>query len=104
MSGGYLSALAGAAVTIYPEFVDPDFELSASLQLRQQIFASESRRPGIESSALLFEASATYYLLNPSEDDGWRAGIGITYTRGDDPLNGRSNVNRIVLAFRLGRY
>jgi hypothetical protein len=104
VTGGYLSALAGVAVSVVPRFDHRDFELSGSIQLRQRIFASASRRPLIESSALLFQASATYYLLTPTESSDWRAGIGITYTRGDDPLTGRSNVNRIVLALRVGRY
>lgn len=104
VTGGYLSGRAGVAVSIVPRFDDRDFELTGSVQLRQRIFASDSRRPLIESSAFLFQASATYYLVTPTEDDGWRAGVGITYTRGDDPLTGRSNVNRIVLALRIGRY
>jgi hypothetical protein len=104
LRGGYLSALAGLAVSIVPRFDDRDFEIAASVQLRQRLFASDSRRPDIENSALLFEASATYYLITPEDENDWRAGIGITYTRGDDPLTGRSNVNRIVLAFRLGQF
>jgi len=102
--GGYVSAKAGLAMAIAPSFDAPRWELEASAQLRQKLYASDSRRPLIERSAVLLEASGTYYLVKPGSADGWRAGVGVTYTRGDDPLTGASNVNKIVLALRIGRY
>jgi len=102
--GGYVSAKAGVAMSVFPDFDAPRWELKASAKLRQRLFASDSRRPAIKESAVLVEASATYYVLKPKTEDGWRAGVGITYTRGDDPLTGVSNVNKIVLALRIGRY
>jgi hypothetical protein len=103
-TGGYLSAKAALGVLLVPTFLHPQFELRSSVQLRQRIFASDSRRSGIRNSAVLFEGSATYFFVPDTDDSDWRAGIGITYTRGDDPLNGRSNENRIVIALRIGRY
>ena len=104
LRGGYVSAKAGVAMSVFPDFASPRWEREASAQLRQRLFASDSRRPLIEGSAVLFEASGTSYVVKPREDDDWRAGVGVTYTRGDDPLTGISNVNKILLAFRLGRY
>jgi hypothetical protein len=104
IQGGYVSAKAGIAMSVFPDFDAPRWDIKASAKLRQRLFASDSRRPLIKESALLFEASATYYLLKPRTDNGWRAGVGVTYTRGDDPLTGVSNVNKFVLALRIGRY
>jgi len=102
--GGYLSAVAGVAVSLFPDFDRPRWEVSVSTQLRQRITASDSRRPSIEKSAIMLEAAATYFVLVPRKKDGWRAGVGIVYSRGDDPLTGQTNVNRIVLALRIGAY
>lgn len=104
MKGGYLSGLAGIGVSIFPSFDAPRWELSASTQLRQRITASDSRRASIKSSAVLFEAAATFYVVRPEKDGDWRAGVGLVYTRGDDPLTGQDGVNKIVLSLRIGRY
>lgn len=104
MKGGYLSATAGAALSVVPQFASPDWEIEVSGRLRQRLAVSDSRAESIEKSAFLFSASATYYVVKPADDDGWRAGIGITYTRGSDPLRGVDDINRIVLALRIGRY
>jgi hypothetical protein len=104
LKGGYLSAEAGIGLAIYPRFDSPRWEITASGRLRQKLQASRSRSQSIHGSAFLFEASATYYVVKPHHKDDWRAGVGITYTRGDDPLRGVSDVNRIVLALRIGRY
>lgn len=104
LSGGYLLAVAGIGLAIYPNFDSPRWEITASGRLRQKLQASRSRSPSIDGSAFLFEASATYYVVKPRLKDAWRAGVGIAYTRGDDPLRGVADVNRIVLALRIGRY
>lgn len=99
LRGGYLSGTGGLALSIFDSFDEPRWELSGSLQLRQRLYASESRRAGIERSAILFEGSLTHYIVS---DADWSAGVGVTYTRGDDPLTGVSNVDRFVISFRIG--
>jgi hypothetical protein len=98
LSGGYLSAVAGIAASLFPTAA---LEFSGSVQLRQRLYASDTRRPNIERSAWLFEASATYYFAR-ALTEGVDAGVGVTYTRGDDPLTGVDNVNRFVISLRLG--
>jgi hypothetical protein len=104
--GGYLSGVVGAALVITPEFVDPNWELKTSFQVRQRLAASDSRRPSIDATAERFEASATYFFLRPSDGvlGGWRAGIGVTYVHGGDPLTGAPKGDKIVIAFKLGEY
>jgi hypothetical protein len=104
MKGGYLSGLAGVAVSLFPSFDRPRWELSASTQLRQAITVSDSRQNSIKNSAFLIEGAFTYYVIKPQRKDDWRVGIGIAYSRGDDPLTGLKDVNRIVLALRIGHY
>ena len=103
--GSYLSALGGLAVTLSDSFANRGWEIQGSVQLRQRLHASDSRRPSIEGSAERFELSGTYYFIRPriGESD-FRAGIGVTYSDGGDPLSGAPDVDRIVLALRLGRY
>jgi hypothetical protein len=104
--GGYLSVLGGLAATVTPSFINPGWELQASYRVRQQLAASDTRRPLIERTAERLEVSGTYYFLRPSATTGsdWRAGVSLTYSNGGDPLTGAPDVERIVLAFRLGRY
>lgn len=102
--GGYLSALAGIKFKLMPGFISPSWELAASAQLRQALSRSTLRRDEIEESAELFKLSATYFFITPSETSKWRAGLGLTYTKGGDPLTGKPDVSTIVVAFRLGQY
>jgi hypothetical protein len=104
--GGYFSALGGLAAVFAPSFVNPSWEVKGSAQLRQKISASNSRSPSIESSAEKFKASATYYFIRPATTvkGGWRAGFGVEYTKGGDPLTGKPDDEKIVLAFRLGQF
>jgi hypothetical protein len=103
--GGYLSALGGLAVTVSDSFINQGWEIQASAQLRQRLLVSDSRRPSIERSAERFEISGTYYFIRPKiGETDFRAGIGITYTHGGDPLTGAPKGDKIVVALRLGRY
>lgn len=102
--GSYLSAMGGLKLWLWPASESPNWAITASGNLRQRLLVSSSREASIKDSAFLFEASATYYVVKPTDDSLWRAGVGVTYTRGSDPLNGVSDVNRIVLALRIGRY
>ncbi|HEY5723347.1 MAG TPA: hypothetical protein VIT45_13595 [Allosphingosinicella sp.] len=103
--GGYLSALGGLAVNLSDSFINRGWEIQASAQLRQRLLASDSRRPSIERSAERFEISGTYYFIRPKiGESDFRAGIGVTYTHGEDPLTGAPKGDKIVVALRLGRY
>ncbi len=104
--GGYLSAVGGIGIVLTPSFVNPGWELKATAQVRKKVQASTSRSPNIENFAEKFEASATYYFIRPSQPGkkDWRAGIGMTFSAGGDPLTGKADEKKFVIAFRLGKY
>lgn len=106
MKGGYLSATGGAAIVITPGFINPGWELKASSQFRYKLDASATRSPSLERFAEKFEVSGTYYFVKPSSPvkKDWRAGLGVAFSVGGDPLTGAPDEKKIVIAFRLGKY
>jgi hypothetical protein len=102
--GGYGSISGGIILKLLPDPDAPDWEIKLSAKVRQTVFVSASREDEIRKTAELLKASATYYFVKPSSDDDWRAGLGVTYTRGGDPLAGNKRANSIVFSLRIGRY
>jgi hypothetical protein len=106
VKGGYLSATGGIAIVLTPSFINPGWEIKASSQFRYKLDASSSRSPTLESLAEKFEVSGTYYFVRPATPTkkGWRAGVGLAFSTGGDPLTGKPDEKKLVLAFRLGKY
>lgn len=104
--GGYLSTLAGLKVELSPSFISPRFEFSLDAQIRQALARSTTRAPTLDKTAERIELSATYYPVLPGDitNSQIRLGVGVTYTRGHDPLVGEPKGSKIVLALRAGFY
>ena len=106
VKGGYLSATGGIAIVVTPTFINPGWEIKASSQFRYKIAASSTRSPTLESFAEKFEVSGTYYFVRPATPTkkDWRAGLGLAFSTGGDPLTGKPDEQKVVIAFRLGKY
>lgn len=106
VKGGYLSATGGIAIVLTPSFINPGWEIKASSQFRYKLDASSSRSPTLESFAEKFEVSGTYYFVRPAKPNkkDWRAGLGLAFSTGGDPLTGKPDEKKVVVAFRLGKY
>ena len=106
VKGGYLSASGGIAIVLTPSFINPGWEIKASSQFRYKLDASSSRSPTLESFAEKFEVSGTYYFVRPAKPikKDWRAGLGLAFSTGGDPLTGKPDEKKVVIAFRLGKY
>ncbi len=106
VKGGYLSATGGIAIVFTPSFINPGWEIKAASQFRYKLDASSTRSPTLESFAEKFEVSGTYYFVRPAKPNkkDWRAGLGLTFSAGGDPLTGKPDEKKLVVAFRLGRY
>lgn len=102
--GGYLSGVGAVSLLLAPRFVRPQWELQTSFQLRQRLDVSGSRAASIERSAELFDVSLTFFHYLDHSDNPMRVGLGVTYSNGGDPLTGAPDVERIVLALRIGRF
>jgi hypothetical protein len=104
--GGYFSTNLGASLAVAPKFIAPNWNFSTSFQVRQRLAVSSSRRASTDSTSTLFEANLTYFVINPpaKSEDGWRAGIGLKYSKGSDLFVGRGKVDQLVLSLRIGQY
>lgn len=103
-TGAYGSISGGIVLKLFPDPESANWEVKLSAKLRQALFIDQSRKDEIDETAELLKAGATYYFVKPSETSDWRAGVGVTYTRGGDPLAGNKKANSIVFSLRIGRY
>lgn len=64
----------------------------------------EGRRSTFPQSVDLISVSLDYEFGERSFDpdaSGWSPSIGLTYTQGEDPLNGRRDQDTLVLALKI---
>jgi hypothetical protein len=102
--GSYGSISGGVVLKVVPAADMPDWEIKLSAKLRQALFVSTSREDEIKKTAETLKAGLTYYFVKPSEASKWRAGFGVEYSRGGDPLTGNRKADAIVFALRIGKY
>ncbi|PXA78743.1 hypothetical protein DMC25_22245 [Caulobacter sp. D4A] len=98
---GLKLSLSGAAS---PRVTNYRLVLSAKLQLTETLSRSVGRRDGFQSSATLLKLGADYEFGPRSFENGgnkWVPSFGIAYTKGDDPLAGKTDLDNTVLAFKL---
>jgi hypothetical protein len=104
--GGFFSTKIGASLALAPKFIAPEWDFRTSFQVRQRLAVSNARRASTDKTSTLFEANLTYFVLNPpsKSENGWRAGIGLKYSKGSDPFVGKADVDQLVLSLRIGQY
>jgi len=97
---GVKVALGGA---VSPKFTDYRLVLSAKIQFTEAFDRSTLRRAGFQKSAKFAKIGVDYELGNRSfeaDSSGWVPAVGITYTKGDDPLSGKTDLDNVTVSFK----
>jgi len=96
-----LKVVLGAATS--PRFADYRIVLRGSVQHVKTFQRNAARRATFEARTDLFKLSADYEFGPRSflGETGWAPSLGVTYTRGDDPLSGKRDVDTTVIGFKL---
>ncbi len=102
--GGVSGAKVVLSGAVSPKFTDYRLVLSAKIQFTEAFDRSTLRRAGFQKSATFARIGADYELGNRSFEtasSGWVPAFGITYTKGDDPLSGKTDLDNVTAAFKI---
>ncbi|TPW03955.1 MAG: hypothetical protein FD125_1362 [bacterium] len=101
IDGGVTGARATVGGVVSPPLWEYRLAFRASYQHTWAFKRSAAREPVFGSSTGLFTASIDYAFIAPANQDGWVPSIGISYTSGEDPLEGRKDRDDTSLMLRL---
>lgn len=100
-------AVAGAKLLLSFAFSPPVFDhrlnVRASFQHMQALHRSDERAAAFPASTSLVKASIDYEFGARSWDagGGWSPSVGIAYSSGEDPLDGRKDKDDVTVGLRL---
>ncbi|KQY84793.1 hypothetical protein [Brevundimonas sp. Root1423] len=100
-------AVSGAKLVLSFALSPPAFQhrlnMRASYQHMQAFHRSDAREAAFPSSSSLIKASIDYEFGARSWDagGGWSPSIGVAYTSGEDPLDGRKDKDDVTVGVRL---
>jgi hypothetical protein len=99
-------AVSGARLmfsfAVSPPVFDHRLIFRTSLQHMQAFHRSEEREPSFDASTSLAKVSLDYEFGARSwEKAGWAPSIGLAYSSGEDPLEGRKDKDDVSVALRL---
>lgn len=101
IDGGVTGARLTLGGAVTPPLWDYRLAFRAAYQHSWAFRRSAARTPVFSRSAGLFTASIDYEFIPPSEQKDWVPSIGISYTSGEDPLEGRKDREDTSLMLRL---
>lgn len=101
VDGGVTGARVKLGGFIAPPYWNYRFSLSAYYQHTWAFERSAAREAVFGASTGLFSASIDYAFIAPEDQSGWVPSIGLTYTSGEDPLEGRKDRDDTGLMLRL---
>lgn len=101
IDGGVTGARVTVGGVVSPPLWDYRLAFRASYQHTWAFARSETREPVFDASTGLFTASVDYAFIAPANQDGWVPSIGLSYTSGEDPLEGRKDRDDTSLMLRL---
>jgi len=103
---GSVSGLMGNASFFFsPSMFNYRWGLTVSGQITEAVDRSEGRKEDFSGSSPLLSISLDYALgetyVGQKDKNTFLPAIGVTYTNGADPLNGREDQDTLVLGFKL---
>ncbi len=101
--GTATGAVGKLSLALSPRALDYRLVLRGSIQQTEFFHRPTSRQAGLPEDSTLNRLSLDYD-LGPRAflgEAGWAPSVGVTYTKGDDPLIGVANRERTVFAFKL---
>lgn len=101
VDGGVTGARVKLGGVLAPPLWNYRVSLSAYYQHTWTFERSAAREAVFGASTGLFTASIDYAFIAPGDQNGWVPSIGLTYTSGEDPLEGRKDRNDTGLMLRL---
>lgn len=101
--GTATGAVGKLSLALSPKALDYRLVLRGSIQQTEFFHRPTSRQAGLPEDSTL-NRLALDYDLGPRAflgEAGWAPSVGLSYTKGDDPLTGVANRERTVFAFKL---
>jgi hypothetical protein len=89
---------------VAPRLFDYRLVFRGKVQWTEAFQRDERRREAFGKSSLLYKVSADYELGRRSfdtEGSKWVPAVGFSYTKGDDPLSGKSDQDAFVIGLKL---
>jgi hypothetical protein len=101
--GGVFGSKAILGVAFSPKVTNYRLIISGGVQLITAFNRSNRRKADFAASSTLSSASATYEFGPRSFEGGtgWVPSIGVTYTKGDDPLAGKKDIDNVTFGFKI---
>ena len=105
VNGSVTGVMGNGSLFFSPSMFDYKWGLTLSGQLTQTVSRNEQRKEDFPESSPLFSVSLDYALggtyVGQKDKNTFLPAIGITYTNGADPLNGKEDQDTLVLGFKL---
>lgn len=99
--GGVAGAILSFNMAFSPPLLDHRLLFRSSVQQMQTFHRSSPRKPVFDSSSSLFKASVDYEFGARTWEQGWAPSIGVAYSSGEDPLDGRKDKHDVTVGLRL---
>jgi hypothetical protein len=101
--GNVTGAVGSLNCAISPKLFDYRVVLRASVKQTEAFIRDSRRRAEFSENSTLSSVSLDYDLGLRSfeKGPGWVPSIGVSYTKGDDPLSGKLNQEETVAGFKL---
>lgn len=101
IDGGVTGARVIVGGVVSPPLWNYRLAFRTSYQHAWAFERTAAREPVFDTSTGLFTASVDYAFIAPADQDGWVPSIGLSYTSGEDPLEGRKDRDDKSLMLRL---
>lgn len=101
--GGVFGSKAVLGVAFSPRVTNYRLVISGGVQLITAFNRSDRRKTDFAASSTLSTVSVTYEFGPRSFEGGvgWVPSIGVTYTKGDDPLAGKKDIDNVTFGFKI---
>lgn len=99
--GGVAGAILSFNLAFSPPAFDHRLLFRSSVQQMQTVHRSSARKPVFDGSTSLFKASVDYEFGARTWEQGWAPSIGLAYSSGEDPLDGRKDKHDLTIGLRL---
>lgn len=102
-TGGAFGMKFDLKAAVSPKFTAYRLILRGSVSQTEALLRSAPRRETFERSSMFLRLSADVELGKRTFEDGigWIPSVGVSWTKGDDPLSGKRDQDVIVAGFRL---